>query len=221
MNSYIDGYCERLEPGFWAEPLNAVTNLAFIIAAIVVGRSLGRNGPVQAWVLVAIMTMIGTGSFLFHTFATRWAMLTDVIPIAAFVLYFLYLANRYFLGMRVIWALLATLLFFPYAPAAAYLIDALIPIAGDSSGYGAIALLIFIYAAVLWRGKPDVARGLLIGGVLLTISIGFRVADHLVCDAFPVGTHIFWHMLNACMLGWMIHVIRNELEGRYGDAGQA
>ena len=31
----IDGYCERLDPSFWAEPLNAWTNLAFLLAAAV------------------------------------------------------------------------------------------------------------------------------------------------------------------------------------------
>ena len=30
----IDAYCERLDAGFWAEPLNAATNLAFILAAV-------------------------------------------------------------------------------------------------------------------------------------------------------------------------------------------
>lgn len=29
----IDLYCERIYPGFWAEPLNAITNIAFIIAS--------------------------------------------------------------------------------------------------------------------------------------------------------------------------------------------
>ena len=31
---YIDIYCERTAPGFWDEPLNAVSNAAFLIAAI-------------------------------------------------------------------------------------------------------------------------------------------------------------------------------------------
>ncbi len=34
MDRAIDLYCERLGPGLWAEPLNAVTNLAFILAGI-------------------------------------------------------------------------------------------------------------------------------------------------------------------------------------------
>ena len=32
----VDGYCERAgtDPNFWGEPLNAVTNIAFILAAL-------------------------------------------------------------------------------------------------------------------------------------------------------------------------------------------
>ena len=29
----IDSYCERLGPDYWAEPVNALTNLAFVLAA--------------------------------------------------------------------------------------------------------------------------------------------------------------------------------------------
>ncbi len=28
----IDLYCERTDPGFWAEPLNALSNIVFFIA---------------------------------------------------------------------------------------------------------------------------------------------------------------------------------------------
>jgi len=30
----IDLYCERLGPGLWAELLNALTNLGFLVAAL-------------------------------------------------------------------------------------------------------------------------------------------------------------------------------------------
>ena len=40
--TYIDIYCERIEPGLWAEPLNAITNLAFIIAAFLLIRMILR-----------------------------------------------------------------------------------------------------------------------------------------------------------------------------------
>ena len=34
----VDGYCERVDAAFWSEPINAVTNAAFLIAAIWVWR---------------------------------------------------------------------------------------------------------------------------------------------------------------------------------------
>ncbi len=34
----IDGYCERTDFTYWSEPLNAVTNVAFIIAALLLWR---------------------------------------------------------------------------------------------------------------------------------------------------------------------------------------
>ncbi len=37
-NAYIDAYCERLLPGFWGEPLNAASNLAFWLSAWLVWR---------------------------------------------------------------------------------------------------------------------------------------------------------------------------------------
>ncbi len=209
--SYVDGYCERVEPGFWAEPLNALTNLAFLIGALLVWNRLSKGGDLQARVLAVILAMIGIGSFLFHTFATRWAALTDVLPIAAFVLYFLYLANRYCLEMRVLPALLTTLLFFVYAPAATWAIGVILPGIGASAAYASIALLIFIYAGLAWRRDPDTGAGLAFGGTALVISIGFRIADLPLCDLIPVGTHIMWHLLNAVMLSWMILVMRSRI----------
>lgn len=216
-NSYIDIYCERLEPGFWAEPLNAVSNSAFLVAALIVGLGLRGPGNFEARILAAILAAIGIGSFLFHTFATRWAAMADVIPIAAFVLYFLYLANRHLLGFGALRSLLVTLLFFPYAPLATFAIGALFPFVGGSAAYGSIALLIFIYSAIMLRRDPGTAKGLAVGGSLLVASIGFRIADEPLCDLIPSGTHIVWHIINAIMLAWMILVMRKAIDARRAD----
>jgi hypothetical protein len=29
----VDLYCERTDPSFWAEPINALSNLSFLLAA--------------------------------------------------------------------------------------------------------------------------------------------------------------------------------------------
>lgn len=51
-NATIDAYCERLGPGFWGEPLNAISNLAFCLTAWLVWRGwhaqqLGHSAPRQ------------------------------------------------------------------------------------------------------------------------------------------------------------------------------
>src|SRR3546814_10308990 len=91
MNRAIDIYCERLGPCLWAEPLNAFTNLAFIVAGIVLVAALRRAGPAvrrdpAMLGLVLLLFVIGIGSGLFHTFAVAWAALPDVIPVALFIL---------------------------------------------------------------------------------------------------------------------------------------
>ena len=86
----VDGYCERAgtDPDFWGEPLNAVTNIAFILAVLWVLAQARREGRLD-WSVVAlavIVLAVGIGSFLFHTFATLWAGAMDVIPVQIFIL---------------------------------------------------------------------------------------------------------------------------------------
>jgi hypothetical protein len=207
----VDGYCERLEPGLWAEPWNALTNLAFLVAALWVWRR--SEGVVPVRVLAAILFVIGIGSGLFHTFATRWAGVADVLPILGYILAYIYFANRYFWGWSPLWSGVGTAGFVPYAAATVPLF-ALVPGLGSSAGYAPVPLLIFAYAFLLRGRLPGVARGLAIGAAILCLSILFRSLDGPLCSAFPLGTHVFWHLLNAVMLGWMAEVLRRHLAGR-------
>lgn len=201
----IDGYCERLGPGYWAEPVNAVTNLAFVLAAGAMwSRTRGGRDRVET-ALIAVLAAIGLGSFLFHTHAQVWAALADTAPIAAFVLIFIYAINRSGWGLRRWPALLLTAGFFPYAAATVPLFG-LVPGLGGSAGYAPIPLLILIYALLLRRRAPALARGLAAGAGILILSITFRALDVPLCDSWPLGTHFLWHLLNALMLGWMIEV---------------
>ncbi|HSF92234.1 MAG TPA: ceramidase domain-containing protein, partial [Paracoccaceae bacterium] len=95
----VDGYCERLDASFWAEPVNAITNAAFLIAALVVWLRTDARKDAGAVALLGILVAIGIGSFLFHTIAQRWAALADTLPILLFILTYLYLATLRFLGL--------------------------------------------------------------------------------------------------------------------------
>lgn len=205
----VDGYCERLDPSFWAEPVNAVTNAAFLVAAVVMALRLrGADLPV-ARALTAILAATGIGSFLFHTVAQPWAGVADSLPILLFILVYLFAATRDFLGAPWQVAGLVTLGYFPFAAVTVPLFR-LIPGLGDSAGYATVPTLMVIYAGLLWRRAPATARGLVLAAAMLTTSITFRALDDPLCASFPLGTHFLWHLLNAVMLGWMIEVYRRH-----------
>ncbi|WP_037308271.1 ceramidase domain-containing protein [Ruegeria halocynthiae] len=206
----INGYCERLSPAYWAEPVNALTNAAFLIAAFVMWWRVRGQGMPLAMVLVVILAGIGVGSFLFHTHAQVWAAMADVVPILLYILVYIYAINRDVWGMRPLSAATVTALFIPYSAALLPLFQ-LVPGLGGSAAYAPVPLLILIYAFLLRRQWPDTARGLTIGAMILIASISFRAMDQSLCAQLPLGTHFMWHILNATMLGWMIDVYRRHL----------
>ncbi|GAA6208014.1 ceramidase domain-containing protein [Cognatishimia sp. WU-CL00825] len=204
----VDGYCERLDSAFWAEPVNAVTNLAFVIVALLMWRR--SYGLPRARVLCIVLALIGLGSFLFHTFAQTWAGLADTLPILLFVLLYIFAATRDFWQSSTLVAFSAVLLFVPYAALTVPVFQK-IAFLGSSAAYGPVPLLILIYALGLSRKVPQTAKRLAVGAGLIFLSIVIRATDLPLCPSFPLGTHFLWHLLNAVALGWMIETYRRHM----------
>lgn len=202
----FDGYCERTDFTYWSEPVNAVTNIAFLIAAVWMWR---RVDDALGRALCGVLFAIGVGSYLFHTHATVWAVTADVLPIFIYILMYIYIANRYYWNWPVWLSLLGAAAFIPYTAALTPVINAL-PFFRISGQYWGVALLIAVYGILLRKRHPETATGLIVGAALLTLSLTFRSVDELVCSAIPWGTHFMWHILNGVMLGWMIEVYRRH-----------
>jgi hypothetical protein len=198
----ISLYCERTSPAFWAEPLNAATNVAFLIAAalaLVLWRSQERKDPATA-ALIALTAVIGLGSFAFHTLATKGAVLLDVIPIALFVYGYLLLALRRFLQL----SLVATgVILIAFIIASRVLASVVSPdvLNGSLEYFPPLAALITV--GLLLRGKNS-GRSILFAAALFTLSLVFRTIDRGVCTGFPLGTHFVWHLLNAVVLFFLL-----------------
>ena len=200
----IDNYCERTDASLWAEPLNAFSNLAFI-AAFVAGlwcyhRYRQETGR-QRWefiLLLALLCGIGVGSFLFHTFATRWAFVADVGPITLFQ--FAYLGVFY-------WHMLAPRWWVVLAGWAAFVVTTLllaIPFPADyangSSSYFSGLLFIALLGGYSHHAQKEGAWLVLLATPLFMTALLFRSIDQQACDAFPLGTHFLWHLFNGGML---------------------
>jgi hypothetical protein len=192
----LDLYCERTDASFWSEPANALTNAAFLVAAVLVWR--GAAGARDRRLLAALIALIGIGSFLFHTFATVWAAWLDQGPIALYIYAFLWLFLARVAGLPW-WGALGGLGLFAVA---SRVLTAPFPPGSFNGSYvyfpalAALALL----AAYAWRRGHGGAGRLAAAAGLFAVSILFRSVDELVCGSWPLGTHFAWHCINAAVL---------------------
>lgn len=215
----VDLYCERTEPGFWAEPINALSNAAFVLVGLLALHR-ARAGGADTWTraLCLWVVAIGIGSFLFHTFANRWSALADVLPIWSFVAaYVVFTLRRLFaLGWPATGGVLAA------GVAVVALVMQSLP-----EGLGARtnqatqylpAVLAFIAfaAAFVWTGRPG-ARLIVAAGLVFALSLFFRSVDLAACDHLPFGTHFLWHLLNATMLGLLLAAALRHGQGHPGQ----
>ena len=196
----VDCYCERAgDPGFWAEPLNAVTNAAFLIAAVAAWFYLRKRGMARGrgfvLGLILLVTVIGVGSFLFHTLATPWAAAADVLPIAVFVFAYSVLSYRRFVGTSVLVA-------FAVGIAVTLGTMAMPPLFNGSLFYGPALFVMAATAVLLSAMRHPAARLLWMGSCVFAVSLTLRTVDRIpsVCEALQTGTHFAWHILNALTL---------------------
>lgn len=204
----VDGYCERIDASFWSEPLNAITNIFFLVAAVWVLRREGLNSTAR--ILALILGMIGVASFLFHSFAQAWAGALDVLFILFFTLLYLFAASKDFMGAPRSIALIITLGYFPFSIVVDWLTLPL-TFLGSTRIYMPMLILIILFSLLLYKRLPIVSRGLAVGAFILIISMLARILDVPLCQKIPLGTHFVWHVLNAVMLAWMIEVYRRHI----------
>lgn len=209
-NDPLDLYCERLHEGLWAEPFNAVSNLAFFAAAAGAYLLWKRDGKGDRFVLllIGLAVLVGIGSTLFHTFATRWGLFADSIPIGIFVVTFLIYTLRRFLGQSVV---MTTVWIAAFLVLAALLPRILPPGFLNNSGFYFPVLFALVILGIALRAKGGAL--LWIGGAYLSaaalfmLSLSFRIVDPSICGAFPLGTHFLWHCLNGALIYLMLWTV--------------
>ncbi len=236
----IFDYCERGgDPSFWAEPLNAVTNGAFILAALAGAVMIARR-PIQdrsLWHIFFVLNFIaiGIGSFLFHTMPDIHTAAADTGPIGVFMLAYLVFAMRRLAGAS----------WFLTAAAIAAFIGALVlafnvqcwdgrmgfgldnvPVGArarcfnGSLGYAPALAAMTLMAGLLAIRRQRSAALIFSAAAVFAVSLTFRSLDHRLCADWIVlghrmGTHFVWHLLNALTLFLLLMAAL-----KYGGNGQ-
>jgi len=210
----IFAYCERgLDPAFWAEPLNALTSIAFLAVAALALRSWRAQPALEREAftigLIGLVAAVGVGSFLFHTLADRWSRLADVAPIGVFMLAYLAFALARFVGLDRGTVAVAITAF-----AGSVLLAGSIRCGGaaclnGSLGYAPALLALAAVGGVLAQRSHPAAQSLLAAAALLGLSLVLRTLDQALCPwtilaGHRVGTHVLWHVLNAGVLALLL-----------------
>ncbi len=211
LTTFVDLYCERHTTDFWNEPFNALSNLAFILAALLAYRTLRKRSHSDRWEQAVILMagLIGIGSFLFHTFATRWAELADIIPIWSFVAAYIVLVIYRFTGESVP----RTAWFSIIASGVTLLI---ISVIGDSVSvtyprptmtlngsvqYAPALLALVVFSGIAHWHQHPARHYLSIAAVMFLVALAFRTIDLMTCVTTDrIGTHFLWHLFNALMI---------------------
>lgn len=230
-------YCERgQDPAFWAEPFNAVSNLGFLlVAAIAAWRArplLAQPGGTAPKIvlasLIALAFAIGIGSFLFHTYATRWSRFADVAPIGVFMVIYLAVALHWFLDLSLTRILVALAAFLALSGIAASLscpsqvtsVTAFSrePCLKGTMGYVPALAVLLLIGALLHKQHPASRTLLIAAGVFLSAMI-LRWLDQRSCNLVvlfgrPRGTHALWHLLNAVTIHLLLTAAIAAAHGR-------
>ena len=195
----IDLYCERIGPGLWGEPANVTSNLAFVLAAWAVWRLRDDSAVSRSlvWRFTTLLAAVAAGSALFHMLATPWARIFDEGPIVLLQIAFIWSYCRRVMRLQTptVFVIVTGLL---TASVAARV--ALAGMLNNSLPYApALALTMALgidHARARRRG-----RWLLVAGsALFVLAVSLRSIDNVVCASFPLGTHVFWHLLAALVV---------------------
>ncbi|MFZ1108404.1 MAG: ceramidase domain-containing protein [Rhodomicrobium sp.] len=220
----IFDYCERgLSSAFWAEPLNAITNGGFLLAAFAGAAMIARRPPGErsAWAVFFVLNFIaiGIGSFLFHTVPNVDTAAADTGPIGVFMVAYLVFALRRLAGApwRVAAAALAA---FFLAMTLAFKMQCWEGRIGfwldmppgaqgkclnGSLGYGPALIAMWLIAGWLAVKRHEAALFVFAAAAAFLASLTFRSLDQRLCADWVVlghrtGTHFIWHVLNSLTL---------------------
>lgn len=197
MWEHVFFYRERgLDPSFWAEPINAWSNLAFLFAAIFAARLAHRRNALtdHTTLLVGLAGVVAIGSFIFHTTARSITMWLDIIPIALFQIACLWLVGTHLLN----WRRVPTAIFIVAVVGISFLSLPLRPILNGSLFYLPALVALLIVGITLGRSSHKERLNILIAAFVFSLALVARTVDR--SSPWPLGTHFLWHLLNGLVI---------------------
>lgn len=207
--------CERFGEGFFGQPANAVTSLAFVIAglAILAGRGVLAERGGRHWVYAGLVAAVGVGSLVQHGPHPSWQAYAHDLPLASLLGFVAADAAADLTGRRGVrhWWLAVPLLSVPVVAAG--------PLAATVA-QGLLAAVAIGLNLARARHRPWLRRTLLPAlAILAAGALAGSLTDRTgLCQPESLlQGHAAWHLLAAGALWWLAPAIGSA--SRAGPAG--
>jgi hypothetical protein len=208
----IDGYCERVLPGFGGEPFNALTGLGFLVVGLLAARRGPAGDDRRAGAALALVGVASAGQHAFAVTLTLWA------DVAANLLYLVLLGVlllRRLAGAGVLVAGVAAVVAVALAYQAVQGGVLRVALGPAADLFVLLALVLTGAALLVRRAHPATSARIVAAVAILVAGLPFRFLDQSLCPAWPTGTHGLWHLMNAAASALLLAALaRHQGPGR-------
>ena len=189
-------YCEQLLH-MSIEPINAVTNITFILFALLAFNKLRKEPGILKFIFPSLLALIGVGSAWWHMGHTIGGDIADTLSIllfastASMILLYKLFETKTKVALAFVPLLILTLA-----------VEQL-PHLNGSLSYVVLLGGIIAFGFLFVKKFPD-SKILTIASVsTFVLAILFRSLDMELCSKIRIGTHFLWHVLVA-LLGYQL-----------------
>ena len=200
-------YCERLSHLLGPEPLNVLSNVAFLLAASFAYRAV-RSHELKSVALPILLSAVGIASAWWHLFHTRTGDIADTLSIFLFacVAGVLFLYKTFSSKVRVtVFALVTTVL---------VLGGEQVRWLNGSMPYVVVLLALGLAGMVYAQKFPSKRLSVLLMFSTFLLALTLRSLDSALCSFIPIGTHFLWHILVAFFGYQIILLVVHKPESR-------
>ncbi len=187
-------YCEQLLH-ISIEPINAVTNVAFILFSLLAFYKLRKEPGASKFILPFLLALIGVGSAWWHMGHTVSGDVADTLSIiffastvGALLLYKLFESKT-----KVILSFVPLLILTLIVEQQPYL--------NGSLPYVVLLVGFVAFGFLFVRRFPDSKTLVITSVATFGLAILFRSLDMELCSQITIGTHFLWHIFVA-LLGY-------------------
>ena len=193
------------DSGFFGQPANGVTSLAFIVCGVAIAADSRRRGR-RRLPYALLVIAVGAGSWVQHGPNPDWQAYAHDLPLATLLAYVAVDAASDILGREVspAWWLTAPFAMIPIVAAG--------PAASSTTQGVLAAVAVGTNLLRAWR-RPRLRRTLI--GSMLILAAGSLIGTigdrtSLCVPGSPLQGHAFWHVMAALALWWLAPAIRQR-----------